>query len=344
MIPLRAVAEGPGRAVADGEPRSRALADVVADHLVPDDATLEAGLRTALGAHGVTVSLASRRPTEWFTTYPTDLVRCEIDGRPVTLFCKFSAGVSHDAHGHRGGLDREIVAYEQVVTRSGLSAVRWYGWHRDQHDHVWLLLEHVEGSVRVNKTPDPGAMTAAAAWLGRFHAFGEERLREGDLEVPTYDLAYYRGWVERARRFAGPLAGEVPWFDGLCRRVSDGAGSLFEGGLTVIHGEFYPKNVLYLDGRILPVDWESIAVAPGEIDLASLVQGWPADVIASAQEAYVRARWSSAPDRDFGRRFEAAWIYLLFRWLGDRPEWTTSPTSRWYFDLLAQAGARLGLL
>ena len=47
---------------------------------------------------------------------------------------------------------------------------------------------------------------------------------------------------------------------------------------TVIHGEFYPCNILIRGtgprARVCPVDWELAAVGPGLIDLAALMTGW----------------------------------------------------------------------
>ena len=114
--------------------------------------------------------------------------------------------------------------------------------------------------------------------------------------------------------------------------------------VTIIHGEFYQKNVLLRDGTIYPVDWQSAAIASGEIDLAALVERWPAAIARACEDAYQRARWPDGAPTDFLRRLDAARVYLQFRWLGDRPEWTTDEACHWRFEPLRLTAMRLGLI
>ena len=60
----------------------------------------------------------------------------------------------------------------------------------------------------------------------------------------------------------------------VCQRADEFIAQLLAAPRTMIHGEFYPGNILYEKGRICPVDWESAAIAAGELDLAALTEGW----------------------------------------------------------------------
>jgi hypothetical protein len=61
----------------------------------------------------------------------------------------------------------------------------------------------------------------------------------------------------------------------------------------------YLNNNLSLHGRIYPVDWESTAVAIGEIDLASLVERWPVTTVGRCINAYISARWPHGESAGF---------------------------------------------
>jgi thiamine kinase-like enzyme len=74
--------------------------------------------------------------------------------------------------------------------------------------------------------------------------------------------------------------------------------------------------VLIKSGVIYPVDWESSAAAPGEMDLASLIEHWDKISIAGAKEAYQNARWPNGnfSKKDFEQTLMICRIHLFFRW------------------------------
>ena len=110
--------------------------------------------------------------------------------------------------------------------------------------------------------------------------------------------------------------------------------------------EFYAKTVLVRKQSVFMVDWESAAIAAGEIDLAALTEGkhWPAAIVRKCERAYVRARWPEGAPASFRRTLDAAKIYLHFRWLGERPDWTVREKSLSRYDHLHAAAKRLALL
>ena len=113
---------------------------------------------------------------------------------------------------------------------------------------------------------------------------------------------------------------------------------------TIIHGEYYTNNALIRNRLIYPVDWESAAIAAGEIDLAALAERWPRAIVQECEVEYQRARWPAGAPPEFERRLSAARRYLHFRWLGERPDWTLREKSFWRFDQLFQTAQRMGLL
>jgi aminoglycoside phosphotransferase (APT) family kinase protein len=210
----------------------------------------------------------------------------------------------------------------------------------------------VYASVRVSdlsyhrSTRQPRALVETARWLGRFHAGHQNRVGEAGLGfLKRYDPEYYRGWARRTFDFAAPLQGRFPWLADL-RLAGDAWFLPLLHGLTVIHGEFYAKTVLVRKEQLFMVDWESAAIAAGEIDLATLTEGkhWCGELTRQCEGEYRRARWPEGCPEDFDQRLDSARIYLHFRWLGDRPEWTTREKTLWRFDHLQAAAKRLGLL
>lgn len=146
------------------------------------------------------------------------------------------------------------------------------------------------------------------------------------------------------------LIGEYPWLSHLFTAFGQVTRILLDAQQTIIHGEYYPDNILYRAASVYPVDWETAAIAPGEIDLATLTDNWPQEVVERCQRAYVQARYSnSAPDQNFERRLAAARLYVQVHWLGYEtdplhPEWSERTVGAWRFEQLHDAGRQLGIL
>jgi hypothetical protein len=95
---------------------------------------------------------------------------------------------------------------------------------------------------------------------------------------------------------------------------------------------------------IYPIDWESAGIDVGEVDLASLADGWPAEIRQECEGAYREARWSGGSPADFEQRLAAARLCLYFYKLGGEPEWATNGEFAWDSRQLRLAGERLGLI
>src|SRR5262249_45655207 len=155
--------------------------------------------------------------------------------------------------------------------------------------------------------------------------------------------AYYRRWARRRSLWNGVLPRRYPWLRRVCQRYEEWI-ELLTPPTTVIHGEFESDNLLVDSETIYPIDWETAALAAGEIDLTNLTSGWSPTVVRECERAYRRARWPGGAPADFGQRLAAARLYLHFRWLGNGTEVTEEDRSPVSFEVLHAMAERLGII
>jgi hypothetical protein len=312
------------------------------DRQLPDTDSLARGISSALGESGNSggrLAVLARETSLYTSTFPMEIVTCRTDGGPpFRLLCKYSSG--DDAPpAPRRGLAYEALVYRHLLRWSPLTSVRLYGaYDEPEHGDTWLFLEYLDRGRRLSEfSPPRVAMERAATWIGRFHAEQERLLVAGEMSFLTvYDERHYL--LEWARRTTRAPYASPPWFPHLRERYEQLAGWLGSAPRTAIHGEFYPHNILFSAGTVYPVDWESAALAVGEIDLVGLIEGWDAERAAAAVQAYRRARWQTGAPESFPRTLDAARVYWQLLWLeqGDVDEWR--------FKELRAAGERLGLI
>lgn len=286
------------------------------------------------------LAVASRSPNVYSSTAPSEIVRCRVgDGRELALLCKYSLGPNGNSFGHRGGGPYEAMIYRDVLQPMEASAPILYGARVDPSSQsTWLVLEYVEGFSR-GMSRD--SMFQAAVWAAAFHRAAEE-LRPYPAELTVYDNGYYRGWADRTMEFTATGHKRRRWLALVCARFAEQGPELLGTQPTVIHGEYYPHNVLSRHHReIHPVDWESAALAAGEIDVASLTEGWPRAYARRCESLYRRVRWPRGAPHDFRRALAAARVYLALRWLGESPVQTRSSLARPYFKQLKRQGQEL---
>jgi hypothetical protein len=321
---------------------------------VPDDLALTAVLRRVLGSRVPSsgeVRIVGRQPNVYASTFVSEVVTCQISNdRQLRVFCKYSTMPSEyrrQEYGPHRGVRYEAEVYRQVLQHQEGRAPRFLGLEAGAGSGgACLFLECIDDYLRVDRAPVPEAIRAASVWSGRFHA--AHRQGDGGGTLPAflvaYDADYYLGWAQRALRFAASLRGCYPWMDTVCDRFGRCVDLLLAAEQTVIHGEFTAENLLYRDDGVFPVDWESTAVAAGEIDLAVLTDQWDPEIVKRCESDYGRARWPEGPPSDFERTLAAARAYWALRWLGDREEWTLAPRNRVYFEQLRIAAEPLGLI
>lgn len=311
---------------------------------MPSTGALEDGLRALFsnGRRDGNVAVVTRSANVYSSTAPSEIVRCRLsDGRELKLLCKYSAPHAN-SFGHRRGGPYEAMVYHRILEPLEASAPALHGVRVDPTtQNTWLVLEYVDGFSRGMSRE---SMFLAAAWAAAFHR-AAEALRPYPHELIVYDRDYYRGWASRTEEFSAGLRKRRPWLVKVCGRFAEHGPDLLGARTTVIHGEYYPHNVLSRHHReIHPVDWESAALGAGEIDLASLTEGWPSAYASRCESIYQQVRWPGGVPYDFVRALAAARIYLALRWLGESAAQTASRLSLPYFGQLQRYGQELGWL
>ena len=250
-------------------------------------------------------------------TFPKEIVTCQLsNGNTINFFCKYSSGHEHNDYGHRGGLYREKKIYDKLLNSIPLPTPKLYGNYFDEtNDEVWLILEFIENSVRVSKAINSVSMVEAAKWIAHFHSKTAQKISQLSW-LSTYDLEYFTGWTRRLFKQYHELISDNNWLNPLSDYFYRLIPQLTTTHQSVIHGEYYSKNILFSNGIIYPIDWESAAVSSGIIDLASLVEGWPDKIKSLCIDNYKNITpWLNSNKIDFDRVFLAAQLYLHFRWL-----------------------------
>jgi hypothetical protein len=278
-------------------------------------------------------------------TFESEIVTCRLsDGRYVKLLCKYerfrkSNQQDHASWGHRRGGGYEGEVYRRVLEPIGNAAPRFYGMHRDGPTGLaCMFLEYLEGA----SPRDTATLPATGRWLARFHRAGESFLSGADAAFLTrYDREYLAGWARRTAEFVQPFREHRAWVARACQQFAEIGPPALLTQPTVIHGECYGNHLLIRNGRVYGIDWETCAVAAGEIDLAMLTEGW-GDRIEEVVGEYAHQRWPEGIPSDFAWRLAIARVYVHLRWLGDHLEWT--PFEAWRFEELRVASERAGLL
>ena len=286
--------------------------------------------------------VVSRRANLFSSSFLSEVVTCRLrGGEELRLLCKYGAGPADaSGYGHRGGVAYEALVYRDLLQPLGVRAAPFFGAHLDPHTGAtWLVLGFEQGR-RINKR-----LGLAACWIGDFQrAAGVRFADEPPAWLKRYDTAYYAQWARRTRHLAAQLGLGAPWLPAVCMGFESVALDLLNLRPTAIHGEFYPHNVILHEDAAVPIDWESAAFGAGEIDLASLTEGWSSEDVEECVRAYAASRWPEGVPSEFETAFDVARLYLDFRWLGEDPAQLADPDSRWYLDDLLVRGERLGLI
>lgn len=210
-------------------------------------------------------------------------------------------------------------------------------------DRSWLVLRWIDDARSVAKSPHPSAIRSAAAWLGRFH---DEASACVDRAVPRQLNRYRDGmvvaWATLALANLIPvLSDESPVLSALPAGAL-AAQALLGTDQTLVHGDLYPANVLSTGSAVIPVDWEWAGIGAGELDLAALVDGWPAATVAASISDYRHTRWPPGGGQGFAERFAAAKLFLAVRWLGGHPVRRGDPASEYYLGRVEEALHSMG--
>lgn len=320
------------------------------DYWLPDEATLKCGLN-ALFCEQISskdcIKILERCANIYTSTFSSEIVTCQqSDGKKLKLLLKYGRPGVHAGDVNRGSTDFEAVVYQEVLSPLALSAVTSYGaYNDDANGYTWLVLEYLSEALRLTRAPEQ-ALCWSAHWLGQFHALNEKRL--GDQSLPkliSHTADYYLGWARRTQTFSRPLHDQYPWLPTLCQQFETRVSLLVTEPQTIIHGEYYPMNILIEGEKVYPIDWQSVAIARGELDLASLIEGWGhGELVQQSIETYSQVRWGDNVPANFHDVLALAQVFWPLRWLGEKPEHTLNPQNQAHFEYLHEAGQRAGFI
>ena len=286
-----------------------------------------------------TLSILDRTESGADGTFSSEILTCRFPDGSVRRMIAKRGGVN-PSHGHRGGPPYEAEVYRRVLQPLQLKTPRFYADRINvTTGETTLYIEYLENAERASRAGYE-AMRSAARWIGTFHRLNEARVELLSDFLKVYDSAYYLGWVDRM--LASSLSLDEPWLHAVCEGFRRSVPELLSGPLTIVHGEYYPRNILACGRAISPVDWESAAVAAGEIDVATLSEGWSQIDKKTFVTEYRRSRWPQTEAKDFERRVIVGELYAWFRWFGER---RAVPNQREReFERLRQLGQALGVI
>jgi hypothetical protein len=330
--------------------------------MTPSTATLRAAVQRSLRTHFNTscrIVSFERRESIYATSFRIEDLQITLDtGVTLPIIFKDVSPGAMMAGARRAKPRslydplREIRVYQRVLGPHNLGTATCYGAVADaRRRRYWLFLEKVAG-VEMYQVGSRATWLQVSRWLAGTHlAFAAQAAVPASLpsrHLLKYDRDFYRRWMTRARRFAA--AHRSPRGDLRRRRLASIAGRyemaierLLTLPVTVIHGEFYPSNILVQRLgqrlRVCPIDWETAAVGPGLIDLAALTEGNWSDVdrrrLAMPYWRQVRSQpWATAPG-DFMMLLDCCRLYHAVKWLGWAKHW--SPPASQRRDWLADA-------
>jgi Ser/Thr protein kinase RdoA (MazF antagonist) len=273
-------------------------------------------LRKALGAESL-----HRRPWPYRASLPME----ELDLHGQRLLLK-DLSSSRDLQRPQLAPDprREIAVYRNVLAPLGVNGTPLVA-AADETSARWLVLELVDGTP-LWQIGDLAVWQEAARWLARLHALP---LPEHNALV-RYDAAHLQERLELApatQRFA--------------KRVGERLAAL---PIRLIHGDFYPANILVETGpRIRVVDWETCGAGPAVLDVAALISGrWSEQERQQILDSYLAACPAllrlGVDDLLYAR------LLLAAQWIGWHDRWRPPPEQRhdWHHEL-AELSERLGL-
>ena len=268
------------------------------------------------------VEIVSRLPFKGSSTFPAEVIYCKLPGeRVLPLFAKYLAGLGPNNHGHRGGVEYEIRIYDEVLRMLPLSKASYWGkCFFPGSNETLLLMEYLEGTFSLKGNPDINHYLRAAAWAARLHLYYENKVPSF---VKVYDRDYYFVWTKRMQQELSIIAAH-PWLNDVISYFHEHIDILIGAPQTLIHGEYYSKNILIRDEDVYPIDWESAAYAPGEIDLASIIEARKEEVVTQIKKSYIATRFTDGAfdEAIFEKRLCMAQLYLHFRFFfPKREEW-----------------------
>jgi hypothetical protein len=288
-----------------------------------------------------------RRANPRSSTYLADIVRVQFaDGSTEHLLCKYAHGVELPRFSPHRGVAYEAAVYEQLSLQSPAAIPRYWGSFIDQDTGDFaLVMRFYPHGMSAAQALDHGGPTALIHWMAAFHNWGQSHVAAPAWGFLTrYDADYYLHWLDVTCDLARPLASEYPWLDQAAAAYRERIPLLASRGATIIHGELTARNSLWADGHIMPIDWETAAAGPAEVDLAVFTFDWDLDDVRALEKSYVQMRWQGSPPADFGETMLAARLYVCFHWIFSNPDSRDVVRVRNHLETVQCEAARWGII
>jgi hypothetical protein len=289
------------------------------------------------------VSKLTRQPSPYSSSFPIEELEVTFagGGSVTTVFKNVGTNaVLDNAFAAKPSFlyhpQREIQVYQSILSSLHLGTATLHGNVVEPAiERYWLFLEKVPG-LELYQIGDFSVWLEVARWLAGFHAAAISEAGPVRAAAPLlleHDAAYHRIWIRRAHALLGAQ------LDRLNARYEQIIEILLALPRTLIHGEFYPSNILVDQSqsrlRVCPVDWEMAAIGPGLLDVAALAAGkWSREQRLCFAEAYDSALPDSLRPKDLITAFDCCQLQLALQWLGWSDGWL--PPQEHAHDWLAE--------
>ena len=301
------------------------------------------GTPTPRSAAGRRVTRLVRRSSPYASSFPLEEVDASLDdGSRIQAILK-DVSIGAQSSGSRAARSpfthvplREVEVYRLLLGPCGIGPeVLATGGGEGE---AWLLLERVSGRPLFQEG-DFSMWIAVARWLARFHRRFVDSTGPAEAHLLPYDAGFLRACASRARKVVEADEG-IPSsvrrrFDLIWSRHDTMVDRLTSGPPTLVHGDFYPSNILVARAGaeakktvdVRPVDWELCGRGSGLLDLAALIAGdWPEERRLELALAYGGAvpppsPWPPGSRSDFLESLHWARLHLALQWIGARGDW-----------------------
>jgi Phosphotransferase enzyme family len=296
---------------------------------------------------GRTVTAITRHPYPYATSSPLEELEVRFDrGSAVTLIFKDlafdrlldDARRSKPASLYEPG--RVIETYRHILGPAGMGPRCYAAVSDPRRGRYWLLLEKVSG-VELWQVGELEVWEEVARWLAGLHdRFAGETadLRTKNPHLFDFETTWFDLWRGRAQKAlvesddsrASALLGALDRYDEVIEKLE-------ALPRTLVHGEFYPSNVMVARDdsglRVCPVDWEMAGTGPGLLDLAALSGGFGRSERGRLFSAYRSAMVELGADLPSRQEMRASLdrcrLHLALQWIGWSASWN-APTEHAY--------------
>lgn len=272
---------------------ANAPAGLVADRSVPRPENVDAvWIETMLAGAGYSVAVAALSVERIGTGQLGDTARFRLtyapgsDAAPATLIGKFSSTdpTSLDVAAAWSLYTREVRFYRELAAKARIAVPLCYGAQMDAAGGFALLLEDL----------------APAAPGDQFKGLSDRHAERAVREAARLHAAFWEQGESAGYGWLGTEAGGQPFYTpGIFRSTWPGFRDRYDGLLSdrqrevcdalaegydvydrprprprcITHNDFRPDNMLFDDDRLVVVDWQSVALGTGAVDVAYLIGG-----------------------------------------------------------------------